>query len=198
MTFNELQKKRHSVYDISKNVFLTKDEIIAMIQEAVRDSPTAFNNQTVRVVITFGESSDKVWDITLEELEKVSASPAAFAKTTAKINTFKAGFGTILFFTETDTVKKMEEAFPLYAANFGDWAEQGLGGAQQAVWETLTEHDLGGSLQHYNPLIDAKISKAFALPKSWKLRAQMPFGAIETPAEAKDKIAVADQFKIFE
>ena len=92
----------------------------------------------------------------------------------------------------------MEEAFPLYAANFGDWAEQGLGGAQQAVWETLTEHDLGGSLQHYNPLIDAKIRKAFALPKSWKLRAQMPFGAIETPAEAKDKIAVADQFKIFE
>ena len=31
---------------------------------------------------------------------------------------FRAGFGTILYFTETQTVHKLEADFPLYAANF--------------------------------------------------------------------------------
>lgn len=83
-----------------------------------------------------------------------------------KIATFKAGFGTVLYFTETATVKKLEKDFPLYADNFADWAEQGIGGAQQAVWEVLAANGLGASLQHYNPLIDDAIRQQFDLPEA--------------------------------
>lgn len=195
--FTEIQANRRTIYALGKNVSQSKAEIADLIKEAVKLSPTAFNSQTVRAVVTFGEASDKVWDIVLAELKKVAVSEEAFAKTTEKINTFKAGFGTVLYFTETATVEQLEKDFPLYADNFADWAEQGLGGAQQAVWEALTAAGLGASLQHYNPLIDVEIAKEFDIPASWKLRAQMPFGSIEAPASDKEYMADADRFKVF-
>ena len=171
----EFLKKRRSIYAIGKNIELNNEEITELIEGAVKNSPTAFNSQTVRAVITFGESSDRVWDIVLNELRKIVRDDDAFLKTKEKIATFKAGFGTVLYFTETATVKKLEKDFPLYADNFADWAEQGIGGAQQAVWEVLAANGLGASLQHYNPLIDDAIRQQFDLPESWRLRAEMPF-----------------------
>jgi len=93
-------------------------------------------------------------------------------------------------------VEKLERDFPLYADNFADWAEQGIGGAQQAVWAALAEQNIGASLQHYNPLIDDAIHEAFALSKEWKLRAQMPFGSIEAPAGEKDYLDENEVFKL--
>ena len=121
----------------------------------------------------------------------------AFHKTEAKINSFKAGYGTILYFTDTAIVHNLENEFPTYADNFADWAEQGLGGAQQAVWTALAEQGIGASLQHYNPLIDDEIRKAFDIPESWKLRAEMPFGSIEAPAGEKEHMEEQEQFKLF-
>mgnify|MGYP001852288703 CR=1 FL=1 len=52
------------------------------------------------------------------------------------------------------------------------------------------------SLQHYNPLIDEAIHQAFDLPETWKLRAEMPFGSIETPAGEKDYLDDEAVFKL--
>ena len=104
----EFLKKRRSIYALGKNIELNNEEITELIEGAVKNSPTAFNSQTVRAVITFGESSDRVWDIVLDELRKVVKDDDAFLKTKEKIATFKAGFGTVLYFTETATVKKLE------------------------------------------------------------------------------------------
>ena len=48
---NENLKKRRSIYALGKNVTLPKEKIVETIEEAVRQSPTAFNSQTVRAVI---------------------------------------------------------------------------------------------------------------------------------------------------
>ena len=109
----EFLKKRRSIYAIGKNVELSNEQITELIEATVKNSPTAFNSQTVRAVIAFGKSSDRVWDIVLDELRKVVKDDEAFAKTKEKIATFKAGFGTVLYFTETATVKKLEKDFPL-------------------------------------------------------------------------------------
>lgn len=194
----EFLKKRRSIYAIGKNTELNNEEITELIEGAVKNSPTAFNSQTVRAVITFGESSDRVWDIVLDELRKVVKDDDAFLKTKEKIATFKAGLGTVLYFTETATVKKLEKDFPRYADNFADWAEQGIGGAQQAVWEVLAANGLGASLQHYNPLIDDAIKQQFDLPESWRLRAEMPFGSIEAPAGDKEFLEDDVRFKVFD
>ncbi|MQB91459.1 nitroreductase family protein [Limosilactobacillus reuteri] len=194
--FNELSAKRRSIYALGDNITTSPEEIFNLVKETVRNSPSAFNSQTVRAVVLFGKNSDKVWDIVEETLQKIVKDPATFAKTKAKIATFRAGFGTILYLTDTDIVHNLEEQFPSYAANFADWSEQAIGGAQQAVWTALAENNLGASLQHYNPLIDDAIHEAFDLPESWKLRAEMPFGSIESPAGDKDYLPEDQVFKL--
>ncbi|MCP0887758.1 nitroreductase family protein [Ligilactobacillus sp. WILCCON 0076] len=189
-------KKRRTIYALGENVKLTPEKISELIKEAIKYSPTAFNSQTVRAVILFGEKSKRVWDIVEQCLEKEVPNAEAFKKTKKKIETFRAGFGTILFFTDTAIVKNLEEKFPLYAENFYDWSEQGIGGAQQAVWVALAQENLGASLQHYNPLIDESIAKEFSIPKSWRLRAQMPFGSIESKAIEKKFILDEERVRI--
>lgn len=195
-TFNKLTAQRRSIYALGDQLTNSPEEIYDLIITAIKNSPTAFNSQTVRAVVLFGKSSDKVWDIVEVALKEVVKDPQAFAKTQQKIASFRAGFGTVLFLTETDTVHELEKQFPAYADNFTDWAEQGIGGAQQAVWTALAEQQIGASLQHYNPLIDDAIHQAFNLPDSWQLRAEMPFGSIEAPAGNKDFRDDSEKFKL--
>ena len=44
--------------------------------------------------------------------------------------------------TDTTIVHQLENDYPSCAANFANWAEQGLGGAQQAVWTALAEQGI--------------------------------------------------------
>lgn len=194
--FNKLAAQRRSIYALGDKVSQSPEEIFELVKKTIRNSPTAFNSQTVRAVVLFNEASDKVWDIVEETLRKIVKNPEAFKKTQAKIATFRAGYGTILYLTDTKIVRQLEKDFPSYADNFAGWAEQGLGGAQQAVWTALAEQKIGASLQHYNPLIDDAIHAAFNLPAEWQLRAEMPFGSIEAPAGNKDFLPDDQVFKL--
>lgn len=194
--FNSLATNRRSIYALGDNLSQTPEEIFDLVKQTIKNSPTAFNSQTVRAVVLFGKSSDKVWEIVEDALRKIAKSPDAFEQTKAKIDSFKAGYGTILYFTDTTIVHQLENDYPSYAANFANWAEQGLGGAQQAVWTAFAEQGIGANLQHYNPLIDDAIHQAFNLPVDWQLRAEMPFGSIESPAGEKAHLNDEEMFKL--
>ena len=79
-----LAKQRRSIYALGKNVSFTNEEISTLVKDTIKNLPTAFNNQTTRAIITFGESHDKVWNIVLARLRKEVKDDDAFAKTTAK------------------------------------------------------------------------------------------------------------------
>ena len=194
--FNSLAANRRSIYALGDNLSQTPEEIFDLVKQTIKNSPTAFNSQTVRAVVLFGKSSDKVWEMVEDALRKIAKSPDAFEQTKSKIDSFKAGYGTILYFTDTTIVHQLENDYPSYAANFANWAEQGLGGAQQAVWTALAEQGIGASLQHYNPLIDDAIHQVFNLPADWQLRAEMPFGSIEAPAGEKAQLDDEEMFKL--
>ncbi|WP_295731005.1 nitroreductase family protein [uncultured Limosilactobacillus sp.] len=196
--FNELASQRRSIYALGENINLSTTEIFDLVKTTVRNSPSAFNSQTVRAVVLFGQKSDQVWDIVETTLQRIVKDPAAFEKTKAKIATFRAGLGTILYLTDTEIVHQLEQQFPSYADNFQPWSEQAIGGAQQAVWTALAEQNIGASLQHYNPLIDDAIHQAFDLPTTWQLRAEMPFGSIEQPAGNKDYLPEDQVFKLIQ
>ena len=156
-TFLDTIKKRRSIYGLGKNVTLSESEIESIIKEAVKNSPTAFNAQSPRAVILFGEAHEKLWSLTEATLEPLTP-PEAFDATKQKLAGFKAGFGTVLFFIHTDTVKNLQEQFALYADNFPVWAEQSNGIAQSNTWVALEEAGLGANLQHYNPVIDEAVA----------------------------------------
>ena len=198
MSFTDLQTKRRSIYALGRQVTQTPEALYDLVKSAVKQSPTSFNNQSVRAVVLMGDAHEKLWDMTAQRLQQEVPDEAAYQQTLAKINhAFKAGFGTVLFYTDTDVVKMYEEQIPLYAENFYDWSEQGHGMAEYATWLALTEAGLGASLQHYNPLIDEAVAAAFDIPDNWRLRAQIPFGSIEAAASEKDMMSDAERFKFF-
>lgn len=196
MSFLGHIKQRRTIYAVGKNVALTPEQIESVIKEAVNHSPSAFNSQTSRIVTLFGESHLQFWNIVRETLRKI-VPEAAFEGTNAKINSFAAGYGTVLFYEDQDVVKSLQEQFALYADNFPVWSEHSSAIAQFAVWTALSEQNIGASLQHYNPIVDAEIAEIFDIPANWKLRAQLVFGSIEAPAGEKTFMAEADRFKTF-
>ena len=121
----------------------------------------------------------------------------AFPNTQNKLAGFKNGYGTVLFFKDTDVVKGLQEQFELYADNFPDWSEQSNGIATANTWVALVDKGLGANLQHYNPVIDEAVAKEWNIPSNWKLRSQLVFGSPETPAGEKEYMNDADRFRVF-
>ena len=141
--------------------------------------PDAFNMKSARVVLVFGEKHEQLWDEIYDVFEgKVPRE---------KLDLFKNGAGTILFLYDQDIVKKMQEQFHTYADNFTIWANQANGMLQIVMWSMLRELNIGASLQHYNPIIDAKVKELFDIPESCMLVAQMPFGGIKKEPDEKEK-----------
>ncbi|MEH0873786.1 nitroreductase family protein [Pectobacterium cacticida] len=189
-------KARRSIYAIGNTLPVSEDRVIAIVTEAVNESPSSFNSQSSRAVILFGAQHHKLWDIVKQQLQKIVPADA-FAATENKLASFAAGAGTVLFFEDTKVIEGLQEKFALYADNFPIWSEQSSGIAQFAVWSALAQEKIGASLQHYNPLIDEDVKAQWDLPASWKLRAQLPFGSIEQPAGEKSYIAFDERFRVF-
>jgi predicted oxidoreductase (fatty acid repression mutant protein) len=196
MSAIELFKKRRTQYALGKNIALSKAELETLVQDTVRETPSAFNSQSSRVVILFGDESQKLWD-TVKDTLRPLVTADQFPATAAKIDSFAAGAGTILFFEDQDVIKGLQEQFALYASKFPEFSANSAGMAQFAVWTALANANIGASLQHYNPLIDNAVREMWNLPVSWALSAQMPFGSNEQGASAKQYIDDEARFRTF-
>lgn len=194
--FLEVARRRRTQYALGRDLPVPQEDVTALIKEAVRLAPSSFNSQSSRVVILYGAQSLKFWEIVKDALREVVPDDA-FAATEKKIDGFAAGAGTVLFYENQDTVKGLKEQFPLYADNFPVWSEHATGIAQYAVWTALADAGIGASLQHYNPLPDAAVAAEWDIPASWKLRAQMPFGAHAGEIGDKTYIDDAERFRVY-
>lgn len=196
ISLQEAVKGRRTYYAIGKDAVLPDHELIAALQEAVLHAPSAFNSQGARVMLLLGEEHDRLWDITRNILKGI-VPPASFASTAEKLAAFRSGRGTVLFFEEQDTVKNLQEQFPLYRDNFPVWSLESSGMVQYGVWLRLEALGYGASLQHYNPLIDEKVREAWKLPQSWKLLGEMPFGKPLAQPDAKTFLPIGERFRVF-
>lgn len=173
--FYEAIEGRRTQYGISKDIVVSDDKIKEAIEHTVKHTPSAFNSQTARLVLLLDKHHTKLWDITKEELRKVVPADK-FAPTDEKINSFSAGYGTVLFFEDNSIVEHLQKEFPLYKDNFPLWSIESSGMHQYNIWTSLHLLGYGASLQHYNELIEAEVKKEWNIPDSWQIRAQMPFG----------------------
>lgn len=181
--------QRRSYYTINKNLPITKVQLVETIEHITELVPDAFNMKSARVVIVLGTKHDQLWDVIYDAFDgKVSK---------AKIDSFKVGAGTILYFYDESVVAELQAKFPLYAANFPIWANQANGMLQICLWSALRELGLGASLQHYNPIIDAAVHQLFDLPENYLLLAQMPFGGIVEEPSTKEKENIKQRVAVF-
>ena len=68
---------------------------------------------------------------------------------------------------------------------------------KQPVWTGLTSLGFGANLQHYNPIIDAPLSKEWNIPGEWKLISQLVFGSREGEPNQKAFKPVDERLKIY-
>ena len=199
MSYQALQQAaeaRRSVYALNKNLPLPAGEVAAIVEHAVRHTPSSFNSQSTRAVVLFGAEHEKLWQFAEDALRAVVPAES-FEPTAQKLAMFKAAAGSVLFFEDQDVVKGLQEQFPAYAENFPVWADHADAMHQYAVWTTLAAAGIGANLQHYNPLIDAAVAREWGIPASWMLRAQLVFGGIAAPASDKTFAPLDGRFKVF-
>lgn len=200
MSFLTSLANRRSIYALGKAVDFEK--ATATIKEAVRQSPSAFNSQTSRVLILAGEAHDNLWHNIVakdlkSEMDRQGVPESVWSGTKEKLDGFAAAGLTALFFEDTAVVKNLQEQFPLYADNFPVWSEQSTGIASVNAWTALSELGLGANLQHYNPVINETVAKTYDIPESWELRGQLVVGSPEADVSPKSFMADEDRFKVF-
>lgn len=194
--FRKAVEDRRTYYSIGREPVLTDDKIIRLVEDAVKYAPTAFNSQGGRVVLLLHGEHEKLWDETLGILRKIVPAEQ-FPKTQQKIQSFRNGCGTVLFFEDQKTVAQLQQKFALYKENFPVWSLESSGMLQFIVWTALEEAGLGVSLQHYNPLIDDAVASGWHVPKEWKLLGEMPFGSPTAEPDPKTCLPISDRVKIF-
>lgn len=187
---------RRTVYNLSKEAVVSDDKIKEIIDNAVKYTPSAFNSQSARVVLLLEKQHDKLWDIAKDALRKIVPSDQ-FNSTEEKINSFKNGYGTILFFEDMSVIESLQSQFPLYKDNFPIWSQQASGMHQFVVWTGLEIEGFGVSLQHYNEVIEADVKKEWNIPSNWKMIAQMPFGKPTKEPDEKQFNPLEDRIKVF-
>ncbi|KAK0651746.1 Nitroreductase-like protein [Cercophora newfieldiana] len=194
--FLELVKARRSIYALNRDLPITPARIQEIVAEALQHVPSSFNSQSNRVVVLFGAEHDKFWDITTETLKAIVPEDK-FESTANRMAMFKGAAGSVLFFEDQSVVEGMQSKFAIYADRFPVWATQSTGMLQHILWVALEAEGLGANLQHYNPLVDAKVAETWKLPETWKLNAQLVFGGRAGSAGEKAFGPVEEKLKVF-
>ena len=195
VTLQQAFDERRSIYALGNELPVEPQAIVNMAERVLLHTPSAFNSQSSRLVVLFGAEHQKLWDIAEEKL-RAAVGDGDFSGSKQKLDGFRASAGTVLFYEDKNVTESLQEQFALYADRFPVWAQQTSAMHQYAMWTELRTLNVGANLQHYNPLVDEDAAKAFSIPDSWELVAQMPFGNIVEPAGEKTYQPVNERMKV--
>ena len=195
VTLQQAFDERRSVYALGNELPVEPQAIVNMAERVLLHTPSAFNSQSSRLVVLFGAEHQQLWDIAEEKL-RAAVGDGDFSGSKQKLDGFRAAAGTVLFYEDKNVTQSLQEQFALYADRFPVWAQQTSAMHQYAMWTELRTLNVGANLQHYNPLVDEDAAKAFSIPDSWELVAQMPFGNIVEPAGEKTYQPVNERMKV--
>jgi predicted oxidoreductase (fatty acid repression mutant protein) len=81
-----------------------------------------------------------------------------------------------LFYEDQSVIKGLQEKMEVFAPYFPQWSEHTSAMHQYVLWTALEAEGLGANLQHYNPIANEKVAKAFGIKDGWELKAQLVFG----------------------
>lgn len=182
---------RRTIYALNDTLPVPDQAVVDAVEHAILHTPSAFNSQTTRIMVLFGDAHKRLWDIAEANLRQI-VGDNDFSSTEQKMASFRAGAGTILYFEDDNGIKALQEQFALYADSFPIYAEHTNAMHQYAIWTQLSNLGIGASLQHYSAIFEQDVAQAFDIPEGWKLIAQMPFGGVAASADDK-KFGTTDE-----
>jgi len=95
--FYKILQKRRTIYGLDRNIGVSEDRIEEVIKDAVNFVPSAFNSQSSRVVVLFGDHHDKLWEIAKDKLREVT--PVSNLKTQQKVRSIHLRLDTEQFYS---------------------------------------------------------------------------------------------------
>ncbi|MGP3778567.1 nitroreductase family protein [Halanaerobium saccharolyticum] len=189
-------KTRRSYYNIDDKKIVPEAKVEEVVEHAVKYTPTSFNSQTGRVILLFNDQHNKFWNIVESNLRPV-VPEEDFDTTKEKIDGFRSGYGTVLFYEDMEIVENLQQQFPLYSDNFPKWSQHSSGMLQYNVWTMLETEGLGASLQHYTELIEEDVKAEWDVPDEWRFVAQMPFGNPVDEPEEKEFEPLEERIEVY-
>jgi predicted oxidoreductase (fatty acid repression mutant protein) len=201
MSFSEATQMRRSIRALQPKTTVPDSTIIKLAEAAILTVPSAFDNQSTRLTVLFGNDHLKLWSITADALRPKIGETRWNEGFKEKIANFSNAYGTIMFWDDQSCVAAMKEhAADIYKDKADEWVQQSNGMHQYYMWTALEALGLGVNLQHYNPLIDAEVQKTWSVPADWKLKAQMVFGVPKEgsmPGEKLQKLPLKQRLQVF-
>ncbi|TDY42423.1 hypothetical protein C7445_11554 [Alicyclobacillus sacchari] len=188
-------RERRSIYGIGNSSPIPDAKIEQIVADIVKYMPSAYNSQSTRLVLLLGKHHQKFWEIA-EEVVKAIMPSEKFQTAQARLQSFRNGYGTVLFFEDQAVVEEFQQKFPMNQELFPVWSEQTNGMHQYAVWVALEAEGLGASLQHYN-MVEERAKAEWELPETWRMIAQMPFGTPTQEPRAKEVKPVEKRMRVF-
>ncbi|TSI05157.1 nitroreductase family protein [Lysinibacillus sp. BW-2-10] len=188
MNYFEAIKNRRSIHALEDVAVITDEQVVEIVETALNHVPTAFNGQETRAVVVFGDEHKELWN-RIEETAREKNGNGDFSRTEARINGFRNGHGTVLYFQDTAITKGLQEKFPQLHQELDEWAQQNQGMLQYAIWTGLEVVGYAASLQH----MKAELKDEWNIPISWKPIAQMPFGKQAQELNNKEIVPVQEK-----
>ncbi|GLV14720.1 nitroreductase [Alicyclobacillus hesperidum] len=193
--FLTVLRERRSIYGISNASPIPDAKLEQIVADIVRHMPSAYNSQSTRLVLLLSKHHKKFWEI-VEEVMQAVMPAESFRSAQGRLQGFRNGYGTVLFFEDQAVVEGFQQKFPRNQELFPVWSEQTNGMHQYAVWVALEAEGLGASLQHYN-MVEERIKAEWGLPETWRMIAQMPFGSPTQDPRTKEVQPVEERMRVF-
>ncbi|SMN20145.1 similar to Saccharomyces cerevisiae YCL026C-B HBN1 Putative protein of unknown function [Maudiozyma saulgeensis] len=179
---------RRTIYNLTPKLpqNVSVEDIQAVVQSIIKNTPTALNSQENRAIIVTGKTHKKVWDAVINSIPGENGKKRP-------VSARDEAYGCVIFFTEQNTVKKFQQDYPAAADAFPVAASHTTGAAQINSWTALETMGLGCHLQHYNDAVRAALGNL--VPESWTVNSQLCFGSIVIPAG--EKTFIENPIKIY-
>ncbi|CDM30135.1 Nitroreductase-like [Penicillium roqueforti FM164] len=189
MSFSEAAQKSRTIRALESKTTVPDSTIVGLAEAAMLTVPSAFDNQSARLTVLFGDDHRKLWSITADALLARIGEKRWNEGTRDRIVNFANAYGTILFWDDQSCAAAMKEHAPdIYKDKTDEWVQQSNGIHQYYLWTAFDALGLGVNLQHYNPIIDSEAQKAWSVPSDWKLKAQMVFGVPKDGSTLGEKL----------
>ncbi|GMA63123.1 nitroreductase family protein [Alicyclobacillus fastidiosus] len=185
---------RRSIRKLKRHASVNQAQIDKIVRIVV-NAPSAYNMQSGRLVVLMDDEHEALWDLAKETYAKLipQEKVASFME---RLDGFRRGNGTVLFFEDEETIRRMQEKIPANKDAFVDWSHHGSGMLQFAMWTALCADGIAASLQHVNA-IEQQVKERYHISPSWKMIAQMPFGASDEEPVEKSTLDYADVVKFY-
>ena len=104
-------KTRCSVYTLTNKSPVSDFRIHEIVNQTVKHAPSAFNVQSARAVILLKTEHEKLWDIADRRL-KEALPEAVYSSQAPKVQGFRGGYGTVLWFEDQVTLDALAAKNP--------------------------------------------------------------------------------------